>query len=67
MSNVCDYCKKEKPWIKINVYRGECIGSTEVHLCSKCYKNTLQPESESLEYNDPESNYGKIFNLSVRL
>lgn len=46
MIDVCDYCKKEKPWIKTKVYQGECIGSTEVHLCSKCYKNTLQKEQE---------------------
>ena len=46
MRNVCDCCKKEKPWIRIRVYQGECIGSAEAHLCSKCYKNTLQIESE---------------------
>lgn len=57
MRDVCDCCKKDKPWIKTKVYQGECIGSTEVHLCSKCYKNTLQVESESEEYNDPEINY----------
>ena len=55
MNNVCDCCKKEKDCIRTKKYHGETIGYTEVHLCSKCYKNTLQVESE--KYNDPEVNY----------
>ena len=57
MRNVCNCCKKGKPCIRTRVYQGECIGSTEVYLCNKCYKNTLQIESENYKNTNLFFNY----------
>ena len=51
MNNVCDCCKKGKPWIIIKEQQ------TELHLCSKCYRNILQQQIESEQTKDPEMNY----------